>query len=90
MSLKYCADLPPSHPRPLEWVEDVMGKRPKMLWDGAEYVMGMGPKMLWDAAEDVAPAVREGACGVQPLSSDYGTSKTVRARFWPWLSGKSP
>ena len=23
-----------------------------------------------------------------PLSSEYGTYKTVTARFWPWLSGK--
>ena len=25
----------------------------------------------------------------QPLSSDYGTYTTVKARFWPWLSGES-
>ena len=24
------------------------------------------------------------------LSSEYGTMKTVQARFWSWLSGKSP
>ena len=24
-----------------------------------------------------------------PLSSKYGTYTTVKARFWPWLSGKS-
>ena len=24
-----------------------------------------------------------------PLLREYGTCKTVRARFWPWLSGKS-
>jgi len=22
-----------------------------------------------------------------PLSNEYGTYKTVKARFWPWLSG---
>ena len=25
-----------------------------------------------------------------PPSSEYGTCKTVTARFWPWLSGQSP
>ena len=25
-----------------------------------------------------------------PLSSKIGTYETVKARFWPWLSGKSP
>jgi hypothetical protein len=25
-----------------------------------------------------------------PLSSEPGIYKTVEARFWPWLSGKSP
>jgi len=26
----------------------------------------------------------------KPLPSQYGTHKTVKARFWPWLSGDSP
>ena len=25
-----------------------------------------------------------------PLPSEYGTYKTVKARFWPWLSGQGP
>jgi hypothetical protein len=24
----------------------------------------------------------------QPLSSEYGTYKTVKARFWHWISGR--
>jgi len=28
--------------------------------------------------------------GAAPLSSEYRTYKTVKARFWPWLSGESP
>ena len=26
---------------------------------------------------------------LSPPSSDYGTCRTVKARFWPWLSGSS-
>ena len=25
-----------------------------------------------------------------PLSREHGMYKTVKARFWPWLAGKSP
>jgi len=28
--------------------------------------------------------------GTKPLSSEYGARTTVKARFWPWLAGKSP
>ena len=26
----------------------------------------------------------------EPLSSKYSTHKTVKARFWPWLAGRTP
>ena len=28
--------------------------------------------------------------GQRPLSSEHGACKSVRAKFWPWLPGKSP
>ena len=37
------------------------------------------------------PAWPPGVGGEErPLSSEYGTHKTVTAKFWPWLSGQSP
>jgi hypothetical protein len=33
----------------------------------------------------VGPAVDR-----ESLSSEYGTYETVKARFWPWLSGETP
>jgi len=35
------------------------------------------------------PFHKTSCIGVAPLSGEYGTYKTVKARFWPWLSGKS-
>ena len=26
----------------------------------------------------------------EPMSSEHGTCQTVKARFWPWLSGTGP
>ena len=40
---------------------------------------------------DANPALIEGFVATGAWSSsEYGTYKTVKARFWPWLSGKSP
>jgi len=38
------------------------------------------------AVRQVAPPDRYGR--YRPLLREYGTYKTVKARFWPWLSGK--
>jgi len=35
------------------------------------------------------PELDEGDAA-HPLSSEYGTYKTIKTRFWPWLSGKRP
>jgi len=43
-------------------------------WDGR----GLGACRLW--------AWLSG----DPRSSEYATHKTVKARFWPWISGKGP
>jgi len=37
-----------------------------------------------------AGGTRSRAAGNLPLSSEYGTYKTVTARCWPWLLGKGP
>ena len=29
-------------------------------------------------------------CSASPLSSEHASYKTLKARFWPWLSGSSP
>ena len=38
----------------------------------------------------VEPSPRKPKTWVLPLSSECGTHKTVKTRFWPWLSGQSP
>jgi hypothetical protein len=39
---------------------------------------------------DGRPTAQEQSPFTLPLSSEYGTHKTVKARFRPWRSGKSP
>ena len=34
---------------------------------------------------DAFPSAKALHQSVVPLSSEYGTYKTVKARFWPWL-----
>ena len=33
---------------------------------------------------------RDGVGFGGPLPSEYGTHKTVKARFWPWRAGEGP
>ena len=35
------------------------------------------------------PPLRSRICPPSPLSSEVGTCKIRKVRFWPWLSGKS-
>jgi len=51
-------------------------------------------KMLKGHLPDMLDLERPGQAGglcdgryPLPRSSEYGTCKTVNARFWPWLSG---
>ena len=53
-------------------------------------------RMMWEregvSAKNVArkrknPWVQE---VMRPLWNEYGTHETVKARFWPWSSGKRP
>ena len=54
-------------------------------WQTWWLIVGMSPEMV------SGPKVHEpsgGPASVQkPLSSEYGTCKTVKARFQPWLAG---
>jgi len=45
------------------------------------YLSTLGSRVIKKTRE-VQPSV--------PLSSEFGTYTTVKTRFWPWLSGKSP
>jgi hypothetical protein len=40
--------------------------------------------------EDTAPRAHENAWNTAPLSSEYGTHKTVNTKFSPWPLRKSP
>jgi len=54
------------------------------IWPLLSYVCQMALTVL---CVPVAPACR---CNLIPLSREHGTHKTVKARCWPWLSGKQP
>jgi hypothetical protein len=47
-----------------------------------------GIGMISSGADFVTRSKRVVVC--PPLSSEYGIYKTVKAIFWPWLSGESP
>jgi len=40
--------------------------------------------------EKLIQMVANAGCVCLPMSSEYGTYQTVKASFWPWLSGKRP
>jgi len=53
--------------------------------------LGVAPDVL--VLEPLHIHYLQRACGVYVgggLSSEHDTYKTVKAKFWPWLSGRSP
>ena len=46
---------------------------------------------MWPYAMDPDDAhhrLEVGRVVCRPLSSEYGTYKAIKARFWPWFSGQ--